>query len=191
MLYVEKLPLAGLAKIVTPRAFVDPRGSFIEQYRIEELRTALALPSLSFVQSNVSTSGGFVLRGLHYQLDRQAKLFSCLWGFVLQVAVDMRAESPTFGQHVSTPLNPDGTSIFVPPGFANGFMTTQLGAVVGYNMTTVHNEKLERGVRWNDDQLGIKWPIGQGASLTISAKDKAQPLLADATRWTFQRTVNA
>jgi dTDP-4-dehydrorhamnose 3,5-epimerase len=166
---IKTFPLNGL-KLITLKAFADDRGFFTERFK----SNSFANEGLhEFVQDNFSRSKPGVLRGLHYQWDKpQGKLVTCLRGRILDIAVDIRVNSSTFGQHVAIELSGDNPSWFwIPPGFAHGFCV--LGneeADVMYKVNNYWNGAGESGIAWNDPELGIKWPIAQPL---LSPKDAA------------------
>jgi dTDP-4-dehydrorhamnose 3,5-epimerase len=162
--------------ILEPRRFRDDRGFFFESFN--EVRYAEAgLPS-RFAQDNVSYSGPGVLRGLHYQLpNAQGKLVSVLRGEVFDVTVDIRKGSPTFGQWVGTTLSfENGRQLYIPEGFAHGFLVTGDCAVFHYKCTASYDPKSEGSIRWDDPAIGIDWPL---KAVRLSPKDAAAPRLTD------------
>lgn len=166
---------------IRPRRFGDDRGWFSESYK----RQALADFGLDieFVQDNESFSAeAGTLRGLHYQLEPhpQTKIVRVLRGSVLDVAVDIRRDSPTFGQHVEVTLTADeGNQILVPAGFAHAFCTLEPDVHVAYKVTGKYAPECERAILWNDPALGIDWPDVAGKAPVLSGKDAEAPLLAD------------
>lgn len=165
--------------IVEPKVFGDSRGFFFESYnqrRFEEV-TGVSLP---FVQDNHSRSARGVLRGLHYQINRpQGKLVWVTSGEVFDVAVDLRRSSPTFGQSVSVLLSAENhRQLWIPPGFAHGFLVTSDSADFLYKATDYYAPEHERALQWNDPALGIDWPL-QGEPV-LSAKDQLGMPLAQA-----------
>ena len=165
--------------IIEPKVFGDSRGFFFEshnQRRFEEL-TGVSLP---FVQDNHSRSARGVLRGLHYQIHQpQGKLVRVTQGEVFDVAVDMRKSSPTFGKSVSVVLSADShRQLWIPPGFAHGFLVTSDSADFLYKTTDYYAPEHERSLLWNDPVLGIAWPL-QGEPV-LSAKDKVGVPFAQA-----------
>lgn len=164
---VEKLALPEVI-LVSPIVRGDARGAFHEAWQLARYRDA-GLPD-HWVQDNVSRSCRGVLRGLHFQHPRpQAKLVSVLAGEILDVAVDIRQGSPTFGRSVTAVLSATtARQLFVPAGFAHGFVVTSDEAVVHYKCTEVYLPECERTIAWNDPALAIGWPV---ASPLISAKD--------------------
>lgn len=163
--------------IVEPRVWRDGRGHFYEAYR--EAAYLRATGARAFVQDNVSVSHRGVLRGLHLQNPRaQGKLVSVLHGAVWDVAVDVRVGSPTFGRWVGVALSADEPrQLYVPEGFAHGFLVTSDTTVVHYKCTDYYALEDEVTVRWDDPDLAIAWPL-DGAP-TLSEKDAAAPALAE------------
>jgi dTDP-4-dehydrorhamnose 3,5-epimerase len=165
--------LAGVV-IVELQVFADERGFFMETFHRPKF--AAAGIDLEFVQDNHSQSRRGVLRGLHYQLARpQGKLVRAVRGSLIDVAVDLRRSSPTFGRWVACELTESNRrQLYVPPGFAHGFCVTSDVADVIYKCTDVYIPQDERTVLWNDPALGINWPV---ANPTVSAKDaRGMPL---------------
>jgi dTDP-4-dehydrorhamnose 3,5-epimerase len=162
--------------ILEPRVFRDARGFFMETWNRARYE-ALGLPG-GFVQDNLSCSSRGVLRGLHYQHPRaQGKLVTVLAGEVYDVAVDIRRGSPTFTQWVGVYLSGENKrALYVPPGFAHGFLVTSETALFGYKCTEYYFPQDEASVLWNDPELGIDWPSGRP---TLSAKDEAAPRLGE------------
>jgi dTDP-4-dehydrorhamnose 3,5-epimerase len=165
--------------IIEPTVFGDERGFFFESFN-ERKFAALTGVSPRFVQDNHSKSVKGVLRGLHYQLQQtQGKLVRVVAGAVFDVAVDIRKSSPTFGQWVGLELSADNKrQLWVPPGFAHGFVTTSDSAEFLYKTTDYWAPEHERAILWNDPALGIDWPLDGAPQL--SGKDQAGKLLADA-----------
>ena len=159
-----------------PRVHRDARGSFAELYVAE--RYAEAGLHASFVQDNVSFSHRHVLRGLHFQHPHgQGKLVAVLAGEVFDVAVDVRVGSPTFGKWAAYSLSAANLrQLWIPPGFAHGFVITGDSAVVLYKVTAGYVPADEFTVRWDDPAIGIAWPVG---TPTLSPRDAAAPLLAE------------
>jgi dTDP-4-dehydrorhamnose 3,5-epimerase len=162
--------------IFEPKAFGDPRGFFMETWSRDRYRDAGL--DADFVQDNVSSSTKGVLRGLHYQYPQpQGKLVQVLRGEVLDVAVDIRVGSPTFGRAVTCVLSEDNhKQFYVPQGFAHGFCVLSEMALFSYKCTDYYNSKTEGGVLWNDPDLAIDWPIDKPA---LSDKDRICPRLKD------------
>jgi dTDP-4-dehydrorhamnose 3,5-epimerase len=164
------------ALVLEPQVFGDARGFFYESYN--EAKYLAAGVDHRFVQSNVSRSARGVLRGLHYQWPNpQGKLVSVLEGEVYDVAVDIRLGSPTFGQSVGVMLTADNHRHFwVPEGFAHGFCVLSEFATFTYQCTALYDAKADAGIRWNDADLGIDWPL---SAPLLSDKDGKTPLLKD------------
>jgi dTDP-4-dehydrorhamnose 3,5-epimerase len=182
--------------LLTPQVFGDGRGFFFESWngqRWQELLAAHGQSAVPFVQDNHSRSARGVLRGLHWQLppQPQAKLVRCVLGAIFDVAVDLRRHSPTFGQWVGAELSAENhRQLWVPVGFAHGFLTLSENAEVLYKTTDFWSRACERALRWDDPALAIAWPplpppAGAPAPLLsepaplLSQKDAAAPLLAD------------
>ena len=164
--------------LLEPEVFGDARGFFLESWNRQSF-AELGL-NLDFVQDNHSRSAKGVLRGLHYQLRQaQGKLVRAVSGAVFDVAVDLRRTSPHFGRWVGYELSADNhRMMWVPPGFGNGFLVLSETADFLYKATDYYAPEWDRGVRWDDPDIGIRWPLDGMPSL--SAKDAAQPLLKDA-----------
>jgi len=166
--------------IVEPRIFGDQRGYFFECYNREKYRAAGIL--CEFVQDNESFSRRGVLRGLHYQAApfTQAKLVRVISGSVLDVAVDIRRNSPTFGRHVAVELSGENfRQLFIPRGFAHGFVVLSEEARFAYKCDNSYSPPHERGVAFDDPELGIDWKLDPELFL-LSPKDKLNPRLAEA-----------
>ena len=168
--------------LLTPRVFGDERGFFFESWNQQAFNAAAG--DTAFVQDNHSRSSRGVLRGLHYQLPPhpQGKLVRCVLGEIFDVAVDIRRSSPTFGQWVGAVLSADNKpQLWVPAGFAHGFLTLSEQAEVLYKTTDFWSRECERAIRWDDPQLGIVWPLEAlaGAEPQLSEKDAVAPLLAE------------
>ena len=162
--------------LIEPQRFGDARGYFIETWREERYRTAgMALP---FVQDNLSCSAQGILRGLHLQHPNdQGKLVYVLEGTVFDVAVDVRVGSSSFGKWTGATLSAaDHRQLWIPPGFAHGFCVTSETALFAYKCTAPYSAADEVGVRWNDPDIGIPWPVTEPR---LSSKDAALPRLAD------------
>jgi dTDP-4-dehydrorhamnose 3,5-epimerase len=175
---VTKTEIPGVL-IITPRRIVDPRGFFSETFQAERYASA-GMPH-PFVQDNWSRSRRGVLRGLHLQNPRaQGKLVSVISGQVLDVAVDVRAGSPSFGRHVAVEISEDnGVQFFLPRGCAHGFVVLSETADFLYKCDEYYSPEDEIVVRWNDPALGIDWRISEPV---LGARDAAAPLLADIPR---------
>ena len=166
--------------LLEPRVFGDDRGWFYESFNARSFADATGL-DVTFVQDNHSCSARGVLRGLHFQLPPtvQGKLVRAVAGSIFDVAVDIRRSSPTFGRWVGELLSAENKrQMWVPAGFAHGFLALEDGTEVLYKTTDFYNKAAEGAVRWDDPDIGIAWP-GELAPL-LAAKDAAAPLLADA-----------
>ena len=165
--------------VVEPKVFSDPRGFFVETWN--QARYEKEHVPATFVQDNVSRSTRGVLRGLHFQNPKsQGKLVTVLEGEVYDVAVDVRVASPTFGRSVAVVLSGDNKrQVYIPPGFAHGFLVTSESALFMYKCTELYAPEAEMGIIWNDPDLAIRWPVEQPA---LSAKDTAYPRLRDIDR---------
>lgn len=180
---IEQTALAEVLAL-TPRAFRDERGFFTESYNKQAFAEAVG-SDVEFVQDNHSRSGGGVLRGLHYQLspNAQAKLVRVVTGAIFDVAVDMRRSSPTFGKWAGVELSAENhRQLWIPEGFAHGFLTLSDRAEVLYKATAYYAPGSEGSVAWDDPDIGIDWP-DSGPPL-LSPKDLAAPALADAKIFT-------
>lgn len=158
--------------LIEPKVFGDARGFFFESYNRRAFAEAAGL-DVDFVQDNHSRSAQGVLRGLHYQIQQpQGKLVRVVAGAVFDVAVDIRKASPTFGQWVGVELSAENKKmVWVPPGFAHGFLVLSEVAEFLYKTTDYYAPNYERSIAWNDPDIGIAWPLA-GAPL-LSAKDQA------------------
>ena len=168
--------------LLTPRLFGDERGFFYESWNQQTFNAAAG--ATTFVQDNHSRSQQGVLRGLHYQLPPhpQGKLVRCVLGEIFDVAVDIRRSSPTWGQWGGALLSAENKQqLWVPPGFAHGFLTLSAEAEVLYKTTDFWSKDCERAIRWDDPALAIAWPLGAlaAAQPQLSGKDGAAPLLAE------------
>lgn len=166
--------------IIEPRVFGDARGYFFESYRKDEFDANVGVTD--FVQDNESKSSHGVLRGLHYQAGRwsQAKLVRVISGRVLDVAVDLRRSSPTFGRHVAVELSGDNKrQLFIPRGFAHGFLVLSHEAVFTYKVDNIYAPQSEASIRYDDPDIAIAWPLPADEILT-SAKDRDGRSLRDA-----------
>ena len=166
--------------ILEPKVFGDSRGFFFESFNKKAFRQATGL-DVDFVQDNHSRSAKGVLRGLHYQIEQpQGKLVRVVRGAVFDVAVDLRQSSATFGQWVGVELTEENhRQLWVPPGFAHGFLTLSDSADFLYKTTDYYAPTFERCVAWDDPTLAIAWPLA-GHSPLVSVKDQAGELLANA-----------
>ncbi|HBF31192.1 dTDP-4-dehydrorhamnose 3,5-epimerase [Rhizobium sp.] len=165
--------------LVKPRKFGDNRGYFMETFR-ENLFQEQA-GRVHFVQDNRSFSAEVgTVRGLHFQLQprAQGKLVSCAAGALLDIAVDIRQGSPTYGQYVSAELTAEnGEQLWVPVGFAHGFCTLLPDTIISYKVTDYYSPEHDRGLLWNDPEIGIDWPVGWDNAI-LSDKDRHQPTLS-------------
>lgn len=176
---IRRFEIAGLVEF-TPRVHGDARGYFAETFRADLFVRECG--AATFVQDNQSLSAApGTIRGLHFQtLPRaQGKLVRCLAGAVLDVAVDLRRGSPSFGQWAGVELSAAKlNALWVPVGFAHGFCTLVPDTIVGYKVTDTYSPEHDRGLAWDDPALGIVWPACADPDL-LSAKDRVQPRLAD------------
>lgn len=172
---IVETSLAGCV-VIEPAVFGDARGFFMETWNAQRYGQH-GLPT-SFVQSNVSSSAKGVLRGLHYQWPNpQGKLVSVLEGEVYDVAVDIRRDSPQFGQWTAVILSGENKRQFwIPEGFAHGFAVLSERAIFSYLCTNQYDKDADASVRWDDPAIGIDWPV---SAPSLSAKDAAAPLLQD------------
>ena len=176
---VIKTNIEGLV-IIEPRIFKDARGYFFESFSQKEFNEKV-MP-INFVQDNESMSSYGVMRGLHYQRMpyTQSKLVRCVKGCVLDVAVDIRKGSPTFGQHVAVELSEDNhRQFFIPRGFAHGFAVLSDVAIFQYKCDNFYAPQADAGIQLLDEALGIDWKIPTAEAI-LSEKDLKQPLLAEA-----------
>lgn len=172
--------LPGLL-IIEPKIFEDSRGYFFESYNKSKL---LMLDEIEFVQDNQSKSVYGTIRGLHYQLEpyAQSKLIRVLDGKILDVVVDLREKSPTYGKTFSIELSCENKKqLFIPKGFAHGFSVLSKTAVVFYKTDQFYNPESERGINYNDPELAIDWKIETEKAI-VSSKDKVQPLLKESEK---------
>ncbi|MBR5522076.1 MAG: dTDP-4-dehydrorhamnose 3,5-epimerase [Akkermansia sp.] len=166
--------------IIEPRVFGDARGYFYESFSDREFKEKVC--NTTFVQDNQSMSSYGVLRGLHYQRAPhcQSKLVRCVKGRVLDVAVDIRQGSPTFGRHVAVELSAENhRQLFIPRGFAHGFAVLSEEAIFQYKCDNYYAPDCEGGIAWDDPALGIDWQL-PAADVILSAKDTGRCTLADA-----------
>ncbi|WP_409563183.1 dTDP-4-dehydrorhamnose 3,5-epimerase [Hyphomicrobium sp. MC8b] len=176
---ITKLALDDVL-LITPKRFYDTRGFFIELHNKKKLKEVGMEDD--FVQDNfsLSTKAG-TLRGLHFQVPpfSQAKLVRVSRGRILDVAVDIRASSPTFGKHVSCEISAEnGHQLYIPHGFAHGFCTLEPETEVVYKVSNYYAPQAEGGILWSDPSLNIDWPISEDAAI-VSEKDAVLPLLTD------------
>jgi len=172
---IEETKLAGVL-ILEPKVFTDDRGYFFETWNSTRYEQA-GIPG-PFVQDNISFSKKGVLRGLHFQYPQsQGKLIQVLSGEVVDIVVDIRVGSPTYGQWLSEVLSESiHRQMYVPPGFAHGYCATSEAALFSYKCTDFYNPVTEQGIIWNDPDIGIEWPIAQPV---LSPKDEVYPRLKD------------
>ncbi len=167
--------------IIEPQVHGDNRGYFVETFRGDKLEEFLGY-KINFCQDNESKSSRGVLRGLHYQLPphAQTKLVRVIQGRVLDVAVDIRKGSPTFGLHVSVELSSENKKqMLVPRGFAHGFVVLEDDTVFAYKVDNYYSPECDRGIAFDDAALNIEWQVAH-EELNLSAKDKVQPKLSEA-----------
>lgn len=165
--------------IIEPRVYDDARGYFFEAWKKSEFEEHIG--KIEFVQDNESKSSYGVLRGLHFQKGAcsQAKLVRVIKGCVVDVAVDLRKSSPTFGKHVMVELSDvNKRQFFIPRGFAHGFLVLSDEAIFTYKVDNPYAPQADGGVRWNDPELGIEWPIDL-SQVKTSEKDLKLPFLCD------------
>jgi dTDP-4-dehydrorhamnose 3,5-epimerase len=165
--------------LIEPQVFTDSRGSFMETWQAKKF--AAAGIDTHFVQANHSTSNQWVLRGLHYQIQQpQGKLVRVLSGDVFDVAVDLRRSSPTFGQWVGVNLSSTNRNmLWVPPGFAHGFLALSEQVEFGYYCTDYYAPQFERSLVWNDPTLKISWPLPPQQSPVLNEKDATAPSISN------------
>ena len=165
--------------IITPDVHSDTRGYFFESFNQKKFEHVVGPEQeICFVQDNQSRSVRNVIRGLHYQVNPygQGKLVRCLVGKIFDVAVDIRKNSPTYGKWVGAILSSENyKQLWVPVGFAHGFMVMSCEAEVSYKTTDYWNKNAERSIAWNDPDLRITWPIASGETPIVSSKDAAAP----------------
>ena len=166
--------------IIEPKVHGDDRGYFVETFRADKLEEFLGY-KIDFCQDNESKSSKGVLRGLHYQLApyAQTKLVRVIQGSVLDVAVDIRKNSPTFGQHVAVELTAENKKqLLIPRGFAHGFVVLEDDTIFAYKVDNYYSPECDRGIAFDDEELSINWILATN-QLNLSAKDKVQPKLND------------
>jgi dTDP-4-dehydrorhamnose 3,5-epimerase len=176
-LKVAETGLPGVL-LIEPDVFGDDRGFFMESWNGRRYEAAAGLPERGFVQDNLSLSRRGVLRGLHFQYPHpQGKLISVLSGEVFDVAVDIRTGSPNFGRWFGTTLSAENKrQLWVPEGFAHGFVVTSDEALFTYKCTDYYHRESDRSLLWNDPQVGVEWPV---AEPTLSDKDRNAPRLGE------------
>ncbi len=178
--------------IIDPVVHGDERGYFVETFRQDKLEDFLGF-KVNFCQDNESKSSKGVLRGLHYQLTpaAQTKLVRVIKGRVLDVAVDIRKGSPTFGEYVAVELNEENKrQLFVPRGFAHGFVVLEDDTVFAYKVDNYYSPENDKGIAFDDPAIGIDWQIDK-ALLKLSDKDTKQPLLKDADLFSYGENLYA
>ena len=166
--------------IIEPKVFKDSRGYFFESFNQNKFNTLIG-QEINFVQDNESFSSKGVLRGLHFQTGdyAQAKLVRVVKGTILDVVVDMRKQSPTFSKHFSIELSEDNkTQLFVPRGFAHGFIVLSETAIFSYKCDNFYNKASEQGLRYDDSSLGIDWKLPANEFI-VSEKDLVLPTLSN------------
>ncbi|MAO44984.1 MULTISPECIES: dTDP-4-dehydrorhamnose 3,5-epimerase [Leeuwenhoekiella] len=176
--------------ICKPKVFGDHRGYFMESFRADRLEAFLGY-TVNFCQDNESSSAYGVLRGLHYQLPPypQSKLVRVLEGSVVDVAVDMRKGSPTFGKSVAVALSAENKQqLFIPRGFAHGFVVLSETARFFYKCDNYYAPEVDSGVAFNDPELGIDWKL-EADQLLLSDKDTKQPAFAEATYFDYNQNL--
>jgi len=164
--------------ILDPRVFGDDRGYFFESFNSQTFQELIG-EEVEFVQDNQSMSGENIVRGLHFQnpLFAQGKLVRVIKGEVIDVAVDIRKDSPTYGEHVSVRLSGENNRMFwIPPGFAHGFSSLEEGTIFSYKCTNYYSKESEGSVAWDDPELNINWGV---ENPIISEKDQESPLFRD------------
>lgn len=176
---VIKTEIEGLY-IIEPQVFGDARGYFFESFNAERFLAQTGV-EVTFVQDNESRSRRGVLRGLHFQREpyAQAKLVRVVQGRVLDVAVDIRPESPTFGRYVAVELSGENhRQLFIPKGFAHGYVVLDDDTVFQYKCDEFYHPASEGGIAWNDPQIGIEWPLTE-SEIILSDKDLKHPTLKE------------
>jgi dTDP-4-dehydrorhamnose 3,5-epimerase len=165
--------------IIEPTVFGDARGYFLESFNQQEFEKNIG--KVAFIQDNESKSSRGVLRGLHFQKPpfAQAKLVRCIEGSVIDVAVDIRKGSPTYGKHVAVELTGENKKqLFVPRGFAHGFLVLSDTATFAYKVDNTYAPEFDAGIRWNDKELNIQWGL-EDSEVMISAKDAELPFFSE------------
>lgn len=175
-----KMNIPDVVLVISDK-FEDKRGFFTEGYKESEFCPRFP----RFVQDNISLSCKGTLRGLHYQKNPkpQAKLITCLTGRIFDVAVDIREDSPTFGMYIMVDLSGPGTMLYIPVGFAHGFLALEDNTLISYKCSDYYSPKHDRNIAWNDPQININWEAGGidiDNNIHVSKKDNNAPLLKDA-----------
>lgn len=166
--------------VIEPKVFADDRGYFMESFKLDLFEQYIG--KVHFIQDNESKSTRGVLRGLHYQTGTasQAKLVRAIQGTVLDVVVDIRKSSPSFGQYVAVELSDENKKqLYVPRGFAHGFLVMSEDAIFSYKVDNVYSPTHDASILWNDPEIGIDWGIDEKA-IILSAKDRAAKKLSEA-----------
>lgn len=174
---IQRTDIEGVL-VIEPRVLGDERGYFFESFNERDFAAATGL-DVRFVQDNESFSKKGVLRGLHFQKEpyAQAKLVRVVRGRVLDVAVDIRPESPTFGRYIATELSGENhRQMFIPKGFAHGYVVLEDDTVFQYKCDEYYHPEAEGGIAWNDPEIGIEWPLAE-SEITLSDKDRKHPKL--------------
>lgn len=176
---IQTLDIAG-PLLILPEKHSDERGYFAETFRKDLLQKAIG--PIEFIQDNQSHSlKSGTVRGLHFQMPptAQAKLVRVIRGSIMDVAVDIRRTSPTYGKHLATVLSAENLAqLYIPVGFAHGFCTLEANTEATYKVSDYYDPKSEKGLAWDDPDLGIAWPVGP-KEVTISSKDQCYPRLKD------------
>ena len=165
--------------VLEPKVFNDARGYFMETFKKEDFENHIG--EVNFIQENESKSCFGVLRGLHFQKGEfaQAKLVRVIKGKVIDVAVDIRKDSPTFGKHVAVELSEENKKqLFIPRGFAHGFLVLSEDVIFCYKVDNIYSPQNEASVLYSDPELGIEWPVNP-SQIIVSEKDKNAPLLKE------------
>ncbi|WP_273446579.1 dTDP-4-dehydrorhamnose 3,5-epimerase [Thermophilibacter provencensis] len=165
--------------VIETKSYGDERGSFMETYKRPDFVAGGI--DVDFVQDNQSSSVRGVLRGLHFQINHpQAKLVRVVEGEVFDVCVDLRAGSPTFGQWEGVVLSAENRrQFFIPRGFAHGFYVLSESAVFAYKCDDVYHPNDEGGIRWDDERIGVEWPLLEGCDVILSDKDRRHPSFSE------------
>lgn len=180
---VIKTDIEGVV-VIEPQVFGDERGYFFESFNAERFLAETGI-EVAFVQDNESRSKRGVLRGLHFQREpyAQAKLVRVVQGRVIDVAVDIRPGSPTFGKYVATELSGENhRQMFIPKGFAHGYVVLEDDTVFQYKCDDYYHPESEAGIAWNDPQIGIEWPLSED-EIILSDKDRKHPTLKELCKF--------
>lgn len=180
---VIKTDIEGVV-VIEPKVFGDERGYFFESFNAERFFAETGI-DVAFVQDNESRSKRGVLRGLHFQREpyAQAKLVRVVQGRVIDVAVDIRPGSPTFGKYVATELSGENhRQMFIPKGFAHGYVVLEDDTVFQYKCDEYYHPESEAGIAWNDPQIGIEWPLSED-EIILSNKDRKHPTLKELCKF--------